>query len=189
MAATIFRFSDVCCFCATPVAVDPHGAWNDRTDGDGCDNPTGAHAVARYQRRQFDAPEFYPEGLVAVVEIEGTIRTVLSEGERRLEVATGPGAATDLSDYTEFRAHFPNGVLPLEGASGYEWLRNGWFAVYEDGEPIGDAYDSLTNALAAAERDIDDEEDEDGLSDADILREIGMDDEADVLDEALNGTF
>lgn len=153
MDITTFTASDVCCFCATPIAVNPERIWLDATDGDGCDNPTGTHAVAREQATVFDAPEFYPsETMVAIVQTsDGDVRVIMSEGDRRIEQATGPTSASMIEDYTEFRALFPAGTLPSEGAPGYEWLSNGWFAVYQDGEPLSeDITYSLREALEQA---------------------------------------
>ena len=153
MDTTTFTASDVCCFCATPIQVTPDRVWVDATDGDGCDNPNGSHAVARAQAAFFDQPEFYPtETMVALVQTStGDVRIVMSEGDRRMEKATGPTSATMIEDYTEFRTEFPHGTLPEDG-DGYEWLSNGWFQVYDaDGKPTTeDITYSLRAALAQA---------------------------------------
>lgn len=147
---TDFVFSDVCCFCATPIQVTPEQVWVDATAGDGCDNPTGAHAVARGQAAIFDHPEFYPtQTLVAIAQTpDGRVRTVMSEGDRRVTCARV--ADGTLRDYTEFRTEFPDGALPEDGDA-YQWWNNGWFQVYEDDEPLTeDVTYSLREALDQA---------------------------------------
>ena len=92
---------------------------------------------------KYDAPEFYPRDRI-VVRVDGPLGLflVVSEGERTAFYKTGG----EISNHAHFRREFPDGVLP-EDDSNYIWKNNGWFAVYDDGEVMGDPMFSLAEAV------------------------------------------
>jgi hypothetical protein len=91
---------------------------------------------------KYDAPEFYRQD-VAFLSVSGTngVFHIASEGTR---VAFYNGKS--LSTHTDFRNAFPDGNLP-EMSDDFEWSYNAWFAIYDDGEVVGEPEMSLTDAI------------------------------------------
>ena len=93
----------------------------------------------------FDAPEFYQFGVVAKVEgPDGKPILVSVEGERDAQYGD-----LHLSTYQQFRDAFPDGEMPEESDT-FVWRYNSWFAVYDDGEVMGDPMMSLAEAVSYA---------------------------------------
>ena len=91
---------------------------------------------------KYDAPEFYKQD-VAFLTVNGPhgVFHIVSEGSR---VASYKGKM--LSAHRDFRNTFPDGVLP-EMSDDFEWSYNAWFAIYDDGEVVGEPEMSLTDAI------------------------------------------
>lgn len=90
---------------------------------------------------RFQDAEYYGMGVVCVV--AGARRAVVEcEGETHWSHEDG----TMLRTAAEFRAAFPEGVIPMDGENGWSAVNNGWFAVYVDGEESGEPVYSLSEA-------------------------------------------
>jgi hypothetical protein len=93
----------------------------------------------------FDAPEFYhKDRMVLSVDGKDHKYVIVSDGMR---VAFYHG--NTLTSVTDFRNAFPDGNLP-EMSDDLEWSYNGWFAVYYNGEEVGDPMFSLAEATTFA---------------------------------------
>lgn len=100
----------------------------------------------------FDAPEFYPEGVMATIRGPRGSFEVVNEGRRDV---THRGET--LRSWTSFRAAFPRGRLPEEGETEETvWHNNGWFNILSlddpaaEGEVTYDLFSALAEALRLA---------------------------------------
>lgn len=85
----------------------------------------------------FAAHEFYPAGKQIIVPTNEGETTVYRFGDARLEHTDGRQLITP----DDFRAEFPDGVLP-EDDTDWRWLNNGWFNDDPDDEHPDDiSYD------------------------------------------------
>ena len=93
----------------------------------------------------FDAPEFYRQN-IAFLTVSGPngVYHIASEGDRDAEFGE-----YRLLTPQHFRDAFPDGNLP-EQSDTFVWRYNGWFAVYDDGEVMGDPMFSLAEAVTYA---------------------------------------
>lgn len=95
----------------------------------------------------FQTPEFY-EG--EVIAIRGPRRTVVIQRDGEALLRYGEGA---LSTASEFRDAFPDGILPDDDGEAFEWVRNGWFDIYDtDGEHLDRVHFALDDAITDALR-------------------------------------
>jgi hypothetical protein len=108
---------------------------------------TGTYIQAPVE--EFDDAEFYEGGAIAVFDKGEHQIVVVREGDSYLSQDDDEEA---LRTAAQFREHFPDGKIPVDGTDGWHWENNGWFMIYLDGDPTADdVYYSLKDALADAE--------------------------------------
>lgn len=95
---------------------------------------------------RFDLPEFYERGPVVSIQHAGRTVSVDRDGEATLLIGE-----TVIRYPEEFRAAFPDGVLPEE-SDGVTWRLNAWFDLYDadTGKHLDAVSASLEGAVAEA---------------------------------------
>lgn len=88
----------------------------------------------------FDAPEFYPPGLIATITKNDAVLTIHRKGD----IALTSGDYI-ISSHQEFRENFPDGEVGDSDA--YEWTQTGWFEIHN--QQTGEK-DAVLHSLSAA---------------------------------------
>lgn len=94
----------------------------------------------------FQAPEFYHNGQVAIVNVNGRSISVQRDGSALIyhDPITAFSDVEVIRTAAQFRRAFPTGIIPDDDT--VEWRLNAWFDLYEGEEHL----DAVSHTLADA---------------------------------------